>query len=253
MAKYLTGDVFNVFWAGLKTKLRAKVDVRDGYSLTKNDLTDALKANYDAAYQNRVTGVTVNGAVNAEKASFSTTASGEDNYATRTLNIVMPTTLQELTNSETDKFATEAYVGNTAYTKTEIDTKLGNLGSDSVATLIANAASGKLVMQKVATLPTGNDIQANHIYLVPKATADGESNVCDEYIVVDDEGTLRTERVGDTSVDLSGYQTTSAFNTWKTSDYDVFKNSIETLTTAEIQELLAEDTTAGATDAPAGE
>lgn len=241
MAKYVTQTALNAFWTGLKTKLRAKVDVREGYSLTKNDLTDALKAQYDAAYSNRVTGVTVNGSVDNTKASFST------ENGNRVLNIVMPTQLQDLENAAgANQYALESSI-------TAINAKIGTIGEgQTVAGLIAAAAAGKLVMEKVATLPTGNDIQENHIYLVPKATADGESNVCDEYIVVNDNGTLKCERVGDTSIDLSGYQTTTAFNTWKTTDYDVFKGSIEELTVAEIEAMLQDDTSAGATDTPSG-
>ena len=236
MAKYVTQTALNAFWTGLKTKLRAKVDVREGYSLTKNDLTDELKAQYDAAYANRVTGVEVNGVVDVTKATFDTTTG-------RVLKITMPTTLQDLTNTAGEnQYALESSI-------TAINNKIGTIAEgETVAGLIAAAASGKLVMEKVAVLPTGENIQANHIYLVPKATADGESNVCDEYIVVNDNGTLKCERVGDTSVDLSGYLTTSAFNTFKTSDYDVFKASVQEVTVSEIEAMLADDTSAGATD-----
>ena len=275
MAKYVTQTALNAFWTGLKTKLRAKVDVREGYSLTKNDLTDELKAQYDAAYANRVTGVEVNGVVDATKATFDTTTG-------RVLKITMPTTLQELTNtSGANQYALESSI-------TAINNKIGTISEgQTVAGLIAAAASGKLVMEKVAVLPTGENIQENHIYLVPKATADGQSNVCDEYIVVtgytavaeptgnpsesdyfelvsgsyvasedttvNGEKTYYTaalycERVGDTSVDLSGYLTTSAFNTFKTGDYDVFKASVQEVTVSEIEAMLADDTSAGATD-----
>lgn len=70
MAKYLTLSGLQTFYAGLKTKLNTKVDKVDGYGLSKNDLTDELKAHYDAAYEyvtttdaekNVIVGVQVNG------------------------------------------------------------------------------------------------------------------------------------------------------------------------------------------------
>lgn len=70
MAKYLTLSGLKTFYNGIKTKLGGKVDKVEGYGLSKNDLSDELKANYDAAYQyasttdaekNVIVGVKVNG------------------------------------------------------------------------------------------------------------------------------------------------------------------------------------------------
>lgn len=70
MAKYLTLSGLQTFYAGLKTKFNAKVDKVEGYGLSKNDLTDELKQQYDAAYtyvqstdaeKNVIVGVQVNG------------------------------------------------------------------------------------------------------------------------------------------------------------------------------------------------
>lgn len=88
MAKYLTLSGLQTFYAGLKTKFNGKVDKVEGYGLSQNDLTDALKANYDAAYKfatesgaekNVIVGVKVNGSavlVDSE---------------TRTVDIAVPT------------------------------------------------------------------------------------------------------------------------------------------------------------------
>lgn len=76
-----------------------KVDKVDGKGLSTNDLTDAMKANYDAAYnhsqsahapsdaeKNVIVGVNKNGTALTVDA------------ATRTVNVTVPTTVSELTN-----------------------------------------------------------------------------------------------------------------------------------------------------------
>lgn len=259
MAKYVTQEGLNLFWSGIKTKLRAKVDVVEGKGLSTNDLTDALKANYDAAYDNRVTGVTVNGNVDATKASF-VTENG------RVLNIVIPTKLQDLTNDSTGAYATETFVSGITGTPT---------AGKTLVEMISDVASGNLSVEFVSTLPTVSEATNNTIYLVPTTvykavtnpTGDPSTsnyyelsngsyvasqdtsvtagkryyvvdaqanNVYAEYIVGTREGTKVLEKVGDTQIDLSGY---------------VLASDLVPVSNAEITALLAEDTTAGATDA----
>lgn len=238
MAKYLTYAGLQTFWGGIKTKLRAKVDVVEGKGLSTNDLTNALKTNYDAAYDNRLTGVMINGVANASKAviegatyavvaepaadpaaagyyelvngiyvvTADTTVTAGKTYYTRTadpsvrvLNISMPTKLQDLVNDATGKYATETFVTNITGTPDE---------GTTLVQMIAEAVDGSLVVEVVQQLP--DPLVARHIYLVPKASAQ-TSNVYDEYIVVtkDVEGvpTLVAEKIGDTEIDLSDYQT----------------------------------------------
>lgn len=238
MAKYLTYAGLQTFWGGIKTKLRAKVDVVEGKGLSTNDLTNALKTNYDAAYDNRLTGVMINGVTNASKAviegatyaavaepaadpatagyyelvngiyaltSDTEVVTGKTYYtktvdsSVRVLNISMPTKLQDLANDSVGKFATESFV--TGITGTPDAGK-------TLVQMIAEAVDGSLVVEVVQALP--DPLVARHIYLVPKATAQ-TSNVYDEYIVVtkDVEGvpTLVAEKIGDTEIDLSDYQT----------------------------------------------
>lgn len=50
MAKFLTLTGLEHFWGAVKERLDSKVDKVDGKGLSTNDLTTALKSNYDAAY-----------------------------------------------------------------------------------------------------------------------------------------------------------------------------------------------------------
>lgn len=258
MAKYVTQEGLNLFWSGIKSKLRSKVDVVSGKGLSTNDLTDALKANYDAAYTNRVTGVTVNGSVDATKASFDTTNG-------RVLNIVLPTKLQDLTNDSTGSYATESYVdgitGTPTSGKTLVqmigDVAAGNLSIEFVSTLpeVASATNNTIYMvpttaYKAVTNPTGNPSTSNYYELsngsyvasTDTTVQDGKryyvvntesNNIYAEYIVGTREGTKVLEKIGDTQIDLSGY---------------VLSSDIGAVSNADIQALLAEDTSAGATD-----
>lgn len=324
MAKYLTYSGLQTFWGGIKTKLRAKVDVVEGKGLSTNDLTNALKTNYDAAYDNRLTAVTINGSSNGvqlEGATYSAVqdpsgnphdlgyyevnskgiyavtadtevASGKTYYTRtadatkRTLNIAMPTTLQELQNvAGANAYATETFVTNITGTPSE---------GKTLVQMITEAVSGQLVVEVVQALP--QQLEERHIYLVPKASAQS-SNVYDEYIVVTKEiegqPTLVAEKIGDTEIDLSGYQTKAitsitiggtaytdletalgALNTVKQNatlatsltidghsattvegalgDLNTYKlnaSEVVAITNEEIEELFEDPTTAGSTDA----
>lgn len=69
--------------------------------------------------------------------------------------------------------------------------------------------------EKVATLPTASALTMNKIYLVPSPVQVGQ-NVSDEFITIATEqgGTTRYdwEQIGTTTIDLSGYSTTSEMN-----------------------------------------
>ena len=88
------------------------------------------------------------------------------------------------------------YTKTDTYTKTEVNAAIGAISTIS--------------FDVEQTLPTEN-IQTNVIYLIPSASAT-QSNVYDEYINLD--GTSAGwEVIGSTSVDLTGYVTTTALNT----------------------------------------
>ena len=126
MAKYLTLDGLGTFWAGVKTKLAGKVDVVEGKGLSTNDLTDELKAVYDAHETNVIVGVSVNGS--------GLTADGE-----RIVDITVPTATSALTNDS--DFATNTGVAGTYYNKTEMDGKVETINQAITdASTAANAA-----------------------------------------------------------------------------------------------------------------
>lgn len=103
-----------------------------------------------------------------------------------------PTKLSEFTNDE-------EFIDNTVnnlvnyYTKTEVFTK------GEVNNLIGGIAT--ISIQVVDNLPSSG--ASNIIYLKAKSTADGDTNIYDEYLWT---GT-KFERIGDTTVDLSNYLT----------------------------------------------
>lgn len=204
MAKYVSQDGLNLFWSGIKTKLRAKVDVVEGKGLSTNDLTTALKNNYDAAFDNRVTGVTVNGATNASKAKFvtvkydavadpsgdpsaqgwyeensgsytatsDTEVDAEKTYYTKTegirvLDIVMPTKLQDLSNDATGKYATESYVDGITGTPES---------GKTLVQMIAAVAAGNVSIAFVDSVPSVSDAVNNTIYMVPKTVYKAVTN-----------------------------------------------------------------------------
>ena len=88
------------------------------------------------------------------------------------------------------------YKKSETYTKTEVDSAIGAIST--------------LHFDVVQTLPT-EDIATNVIYLVPNSSS-VQSNVYDEYINLDGT-TAGWEIIGSTSVDLSGYVTTTDLNT----------------------------------------
>lgn len=66
--------------------------------------------------------------------------------------------------------------------------------------------------ESVSTLPTASSSTMNKIYLVPSSDPQTQ-NVKDEYITIESSGTYSWELIGNTSVDLSGYVTTTDLNT----------------------------------------
>lgn len=102
MGKYLNLDGLTYFWGKVKsyitTQLGTKVDKVDGKGLSTNDLTDALKTNYDAAYAHlSATHAPASATENViESVKRNGTALAITN---KTVNITVPTTVAEMTDA----------------------------------------------------------------------------------------------------------------------------------------------------------
>lgn len=122
----------------------------------------------------------------------------------------------------------------TTYTKTETDALLSNKANVSQVVTLQNNKQDKLVaganisiasdgktisassstrFEVVETLPT-SDIRTDTIYLVPKSTSQ-TNNVYDEYAYINN----AWEKIGDTEIELSGYQTLLSSTNQLNADY----------------------------------
>lgn len=66
-------------------------------------------------------------------------------------------------------------------------------------------------MTKVDSLPAVEEAQSGLIYLI-KNTTEENLNIYEEYILVDQDGLKSFEKIGDTTVDLTGYATETYVN-----------------------------------------
>ena len=156
-----------------------KVDKVEGKGLSTND--------YTAIDKEKLGGIEA-GAQKNVKPDWS----AEAGTAAEILN--KPTALSAFTNDENFIDNTVSNLAN-YYTKTETYTKT------EVTNLIGKIATIQIQIPESGQLPeTGS---SNIIYLIPKAKADGETNVYDEYLWT---GT-KFEKIGDTTIDLSNYLT----------------------------------------------
>lgn len=183
--------------------------VEGGYVTAGSNLESALKA-LDQAVKNAVAGggeVNQFAFSNIKVSTITVSATGKTDTVefvagsniqlvadaskkTITITAVVPTKLSELTNDE-------GFIDNTVSNLVNYYTKSSTYSKDEVNTLIGNLAT--ISIQVVSSLPeTG---KSNIIYLIAKTTADGEQNSYDEYLWT---GT-KFERIGDTTIDLSGY------------------------------------------------
>lgn len=137
--KLINLEMLKYFYDKLVPMFGAKVDKKAGYDLSKNDLTDALKANYDAAYthsqedhapadaeKNVVVTVKVNGeALTAD--------------ADRAVDVTVPTALSQLTEDDTHKVATAAQLAQIATNKSDLDVLKADGGEGSIDKMISDA------------------------------------------------------------------------------------------------------------------
>lgn len=209
MAKYLTLDGLQTFWNGVKSKLNMKVDKVDGKGLSTNDLTNELKAQYDAAYQyasttdaekNKIETVKVNGVAltpDEDRAVDVTVPTGalasKDVVAESDLAVDLANKINGKANAAT----TLAGYGITdAYTKTETDT--------AISTAVAGASHLKKVLstaEEIAAFEAAPETaNVDTIYMLKDESVTG-SDKYKEYTVIGDAFVC----IGDTSVDLTPY------------------------------------------------
>lgn len=102
-----------------------------------------------------------------------------------------------LKTNKADKATTLAGYGITdAYTKTQTNSE--------IAKAVANA--GHLKRTIVTQLPDAATADEHTIYMIKKASPAG-TNAYDEYMVVNESGTKKLEKIGDSAVDLTDYAT----------------------------------------------
>lgn len=110
-----------------------------------------------------------------------------------------------LKTGKADKSTTLAGYGiGDAYTKGQTDS--------AIKSAIAN--SGHLKRTIVTQLPEASAADEHTIYMIKKSSPDG-TNAYDEYMVVNESGTKKLEKVGDSKVDLTNYATKTEVQTAK--------------------------------------
>lgn len=110
-----------------------------------------------------------------------------------------------LKTGKADKSTTLAGYGiGDAYTKEQTDS--------AIKSAIAN--SGHLKRTIVTQLPEASAADEHTIYMIKKSSPDG-TNAYDEYMVVNESGTKKLEKVGDSKVDLTNYATKTEVQTAK--------------------------------------
>ena len=165
-------------------KIKAAIDTKDAATLQQaKSYADGLGANYDPAG-------TAQTKVNAlEKGQVTT---NKNDIAT-------------LKTGKADKATTLAGYGiGDAYTKTQTDSAIKS----------AIATSGHLKRTIVTQLPEASAADEHTIYMIKKSSPDG-TNAYDEYMVVNESGTKKLEKVGDSKVDLTNYATKTEVQTAK--------------------------------------
>ena len=176
------------------TAIDGKVDKVEGKGLSTNDLTNDLKANYDAAYEhsqaahapadaqaNIIEKIKVNGA--------------EQTITDKAVDIAIPTKVSELENDKNYLTAVpDEYVTNEKLTAKGYQTASDVEGIVDAAIAEINHA----VFQKVDAVPAVADAETNVLYLVPN------DDKMDIYAKIGEEMVL----IDDTDADLSGYAKT---------------------------------------------
>lgn len=165
-------------------KIKSTIDTKDATTLQQaKSYADGLGVNYDPAGKAATL-------VNAlEKGQVTT---NKNDIAT-------------LKTGKADKSTTLAGYGiGDAYTKGQTDS--------AIKSAIAN--SGHLKRTIVTQLPEASAADEHTIYMIKKSSPDG-TNAYDEYMVVNEDGQKKLEKVGDSKVDLTNYATKTEVSTAK--------------------------------------
>ena len=223
--KYASLETLTAFATQVKNLLNNKVDKQEGYSLTKNDLTDTLKGQYDAAYthsqsahapsdaeRNTIVGITVNGS--------DVTPDG----STRKVALTLPTKVSDLTNDS--GFQTASDVSGAIATALEDYTDSTDMQS-AIAEAVASA--GHLKRTVVETLPESNQDE-DTIYMIKDGTGTDQYT---EHMWING----AWETIGSTRVDLSDYVTSESL-TSTLANY-VLAADMVAITSTEVEGLFA--------------
>lgn len=165
-------------------KIKSTIDTKDATTLQQaKSYADGLGVNYDPAG-------TAQTKVNALEKGQVTTNKND---------------IASLKTGKADKATTLAGYGiGDAYTKGQTDS--------AIKSAIAN--SGHLKRTIVTQLPEATAADEHTIYMIKKSSPDG-TNAYDEYMVVNESGTKKLEKVGDSKVDLTNYATKTEVQTAK--------------------------------------
>lgn len=174
--------------------LNAKVDKEAGKGLSQNDYTDADKAKVASALQSETDPTVPSWAKQPNKPSYNYSEIGN----TPDLSGFITKSVNDLTNY---------YLKSETYTKAEVEALVG--------------AIQQFHYEIYQTLPSSGE--SNVLYII--GPAGSGSDRYEEYVYANNDW----NKIGDTSIDLSGYVTTSALNT-ALADYT---------TTASLTELLS--------------
>ncbi len=172
-------------------KIKSTIDTKDATTLQQaKSYAEGLGVNYDPAG-------TAQTKVNAlEKGQVTT---NKNDIAT------LKTEKADKSTTKADKSTTLAGYGiGDAYTKGQTDS--------AIKSAIAN--SGHLKRTIVTQLPEASAADEHTIYMIKKSSPDG-TNAYDEYMVVNESGTKKLEKVGDSKVDLTNYATKTEVQTAK--------------------------------------
>lgn len=165
-------------------KIKSTIDSKDATTLQRaKSYADGLGVNYDPAG-------TAQTKINALEKGQVTTNKND---------------IAALKTGKADKSTTLAGYGiGDAYTKTQADSAIRS----------AIATSGHLKRTIVTQLPEASSADEHTIYMIKKSSPDG-NNAYDEYMVVNESGTKKLEKVGDSKVDLTNYATKTEVQTAK--------------------------------------
>lgn len=165
-------------------KIKSAIDTKDAATLQQaKSYADGLGVNYDPSGQAATL-------VDALEKGQVTTNKNE---------------IAALKTGKADKGSTLAAYGiGDAYTKGQTDS--------AIKSAIAN--SGHLKRTIVTQLPETTAADEHTIYMIKKSSPDG-TNAYDEYMVVNESGTKKLEKVGDSKVDLTNYATKTEVQTAK--------------------------------------